>query len=159
MEFYQVVGVSVVGAFFSILFTFWYVKTLKEDMSNDLETYSKDMMASIKKELDPVILTNKRAMGIISAKSVDARQLKKAESLLSEDILSQNQLLLQGIETISPQLSEYLTSNPEQIVSLMPKLVQIAQKLGINLGNISGNPLSPSPRNPSSPHPFGSDER
>ena len=94
-------------------------------------------------------------MGIISQKGADAKAIKKAETLLSEGILQQNQLLLQGIDAISPQLAEHLGNNPDTLLAILPRVQGIAQKLGLNL---STDPLSPSPA-PSSPHPFGSDER
>ena len=154
MEWFYVLGISVIPAFFSVLSAYLLVNKSRESILEEFQTTLTALNSQFKEELEPIITTNKRAMGIISAKSVDARQLKKAESLLSEGILSQNQLLLSGIEAISPQLAEHLTENPDTLLGLLPRLEAILSKTGIDLGQ---NPLSPSPAT-SSPHPFGRNE-
>ena len=154
----HLLGSIAISSLISVLCAFFIVKNSREGISEEFQTTLIKVNEDIQTTLKPILDTNSRAMGIISAKSVDARQLKKAENLLSEGIIEQNQLLLQGIEAVSPQLSEYLTENPDVILGLLPRLQAILQKSGVNLGDLSGNPLSPSPAT-SSPHPFGSDER
>ena len=155
IEFYQVLGISVILSFFSMLFSFYIVKQSRESISEEFQTTLSALNNDFKEQLDPIIKMNNRAMGIVSSKGLEARQVKKAERLLSEGILQQNQLLLQGIEAISPQLAEHLGENPDTLLAILPRLQGIVSKLGLDLGE---NPLSPSPA-PSSPHPFGTDER
>lgn len=148
----------VISAIISVVFTLIYAERLKKAMGEDLlkwqeamEDYMNLTGENLETMLKPILDTNSRVMGIIASKGQDVKKGRKAMELLGEDIIDQNELLLTGIDTVSPKLAEYLRGNPDQIVGMMPRIMAIAEKAGIDLSQF-GLP-SPSSR-AHQPHPF-----
>lgn len=76
-------------------------------------------------ELDPILKTNSKVMGIVGSKSIDVRQQKSALNALGQDMIDNNELLISAVEMISPLFADKLRSNPQLIISLLPQIKQI----------------------------------
>jgi hypothetical protein len=162
MELIAIASLLVVSGVISIISAYLIVQRTSKGFENDLLEYQNELsktvqgsLKQIEKDLEPIITNNKRAFSAMSTIGSQVKLEKKAEKLLSEDILQNNEILLSAIESISPRLAGSLRQNPDQLIGMMPRLLAIADKMGLDLGSVS---LSPSPRNPSTPHPFGFNE-
>ena len=150
-------GAFILASIIAVAFSMFSLNKAKNAMGEDLLTWQKameDYMNLIDENLTimlkPIIDTNSRVMGIISEKGRVVKGERKARELLGEDLIESNEFLLSAVDTVSPKLSEYLRGNPEQLITMMPRIQAIAEKMGIE---IPGLP-SPSSRT-HQPHPFG----
>ena len=160
MEWYYVAGMSVIFSLISVIYSSVMLTRAKENMSEDLDLFTKEIrsynqttLESLRKELDPVITNNKRAFSTMSTIGSQVKAEKAALAAFGEDIIDNNELMIAAIETVSPRFADQLRANPDQILTLMPRIQMIAQRLGLDMSEF-GIP-SPSSPNPSKPHPFG----
>ena len=149
-------GAFILASIIGVGYSFYSLNKTKKDLESDLLTWKKGIedysglfQENLEAQLKPILDTNSRVMGIISEKGRVVKGERKAMELLGEDLIEQNELLLSAVDTVSPKLSEYLRGNPEQLITMMPRIQAIAEKMGIE---IPGLP-SPSSRT-HHPHPF-----
>lgn len=97
------------------------VKTLREFVKNGLEAFTDDL----EEQLKPILETNSRAMSIIGTQGAEVKKFKAAERMLSQGLLEDNKLVIDGLRAVFPRLGEYIDENPEVGIELLPRIQKI----------------------------------
>lgn len=163
MEWLWVLGFSLGSTILSVGITFLMLSKEKKGLESDLlqwkgamEDYYNLFQEGLEASLKPILDNNSRVMGIIGEKGRTQRAENTALEIIGDDILDQNELLLTAIESVSPRFADHLRDNPEQIITMMPRIKAIAEKLGLEIPEIGALGAGPSPLSSTSrPHPFG----
>jgi len=129
------------------------IRMTEEGLVLEVEQAVKGLRTHIDAELEPLTKNINRAFGFKSEQAVTARQLKKAEGMIIQDVLDTRDPLIMGLlDMISPATKEYLEENPSLIVELIPRLQALSQVEGFSILDL----LKPGDSsNRSRKHPFG----
>lgn len=116
---------------------------LKEAVTHGLKVNSDSVQAWIEANQGKI----KRAQSIIGSQGGDTMKLKQGERLLSQSLL-QNSPVIDAVLSsglLSPGMQDWIDTNPDLVMQLMPRFQQILSTLDNNSQKSSV----------SQPHPFG----
>lgn len=152
----EIIGILSVLASVISVYSVYRVGLVEEGLVLQVEEAAQGLRTHIDAELEPLTKNVNRAFGFKSEQAVNARQLKKAEGMIIQDVLDTQDPILMGLlDMISPATKEYLEENPSLIVELIPRLQALSQVEGFNFLDLLKPPgTSPSDRK----HPFGNRE-
>ncbi len=128
----------------SLVFTVYLVNRASKGTKNTLESLGTQLtqgIQDINTQLEPIILTNSRSMGVISRLGDDGKMEKALDRRIGVDIIAQNEDVLEVIKLAFPNVSEYIEEHPEAITKLMPRIQQFLQdpearkRLNLNTGS------------------------
>lgn len=143
---------AIISACVSVIFTFFWVKKSAAAMGSTLFEFLEGRDQDLKAQLDPILTTNSKVMGIIASKGVTQKQEKVALKHLGEDLLNKNELVLEALKGVAPGFSDYLQEHPDLVIQLAPRIDQLLAQQG-GLEGILSKFGSPSP-SANRPHPF-----
>ena len=134
-------------ASFSLLLSYFMIKK----NNNILENAVKKGLKINSKAIQSFIEDNKgniqRAHSIIGSQGAEKRRLMQGEKLVSTEIYRANPILDLVKNSLSPELTDWLDSNPDLIMEIMPKISQIMGQMPKDAEYTASSE--------STPHPFG----
>jgi hypothetical protein len=124
-------------------------KILENGIENAVSVYESE----IEKWLKPIDEKISKSYSHLGTKGATAKQVKKMDQLIGQDILDQQDPLLKTALELFPNASEYVEKNPHLLQELLPRLQALKGDPDFKITDL----ISPSPsRNPNpSKHPYG----
>ncbi len=145
--------VILISCVLSILFSFgivWFERKKADEMLEVIirssgQALIDTIQESIQSQLDPILETNSRAMGIIGSIGAQTKKVQMVERQVQQAIQDDLPISPDMIRSFSPSLADTLEEYPE----LLPKALQAYQK--ITGGDLGGQGTRRK-------HPFGNRE-
>lgn len=109
----------------SLGFTVFYVRRVQKGTKNTLDELNNQLiegLETISKELQPIIETNSRVMGVVSSMGDETKMDKALERRIGLDLMGENEDILEMVKMAFPNVAEYLEDHPEAISKLLPRL-------------------------------------
>lgn len=125
MEFQVLAALTVCSVLFSVFCAIYYIPRMVNKREEAIVEMLEAFINETKEQIDPIVKTNSRAMGMIADKSVTVRQEKSAMKALGQDLIDNNEMIISAVEMVSPLFAEKLRGNPQMVVSLLPQIKQI----------------------------------
>ena len=109
----------------SLGFTVFMTRRASQGTLESLEKLNNELVEGIQglyDQLDPIIKTNSRAMGVVSSMADESKMDKALERRIGKDLLGQNEDIFEMIKMAFPNVAEYVDEHPEAISKLLPRL-------------------------------------
>lgn len=116
---------AVAVSLISLLLTFYLSKKQSETLKEAVFERLTVIKGEFEEVLQPILVTNSRAMGAISGLSNETKMDQALERRIGQDLMGQNEDVLEVIKMAFPSVSEYIDEHPEAVVKLMPRLNQL----------------------------------
>jgi len=114
-------SIGFILASISLVFTWKSGKTTRLTLDSLGEQLNQGLI-EVGVKLEPVLKTNKTAMGFIGSMSQDSIMDKTLEKKIGLDMMGQYSDIIEGLQLVFPNVAEYIQERPEAITKLLPRL-------------------------------------